>query len=258
MRKLEYYAGSLFAISVSLILLKYVEIFFLKSGKEIWFTEIVFFASLFLLIIDHVKSSSEKRKNELLPVVFGFITFITLFTGIVGYLFLQHVMSVSSLFSTQQEIFSAKQNAYIPLVTTLFDKAEKVNIRQDIDQKYNVLLGYPIGNGSYEGREPVYFIRLKNGKIEKLFQSGNITHETVDTPGEKKVVAMLEGKTNTLSFPEYTCCGGDDIWPDIPFLRAILPERRYLKDFKSEHESILLIRNLEGEIIGAEVLLHGD
>lgn len=163
--------------------------------------------------------------------------------------------------------FSMNQEQFIPLMTTIFDKAEKINVRKDIDVRYGHLLGKDVSclesinresKECYAGmRRPVYFIRLKEDKIQKLFQSGNIKTEAIDTDGERVVRDMLLGKLNPVEFPQYTCCGGDDLeWSEIPFFRIFVPERRYLKDFYSELETIFLIRDREGDIIGAMVDLH--
>lgn len=140
--------------------------------------------------------------------------------------------------------------------------------RQTIDSKYNRVLSVSsvINCPKYEKqfgesckfwsqkRLPIYFIRLESPLIiEKLYQSGHLKHETVDTLGELKVVLMLKGLENPFPYPLYTCCGGDDLPAYIPLL-----ERSYLNDFPSEAELIFPIKNTQGRIIGGLVWLYGD
>ena len=130
----------------------------------------------------------------------------------------------------------------------------EVTRRQVIDDSLNELLSNQYGN-----REPIYFIKLKNeDTIQKMYQGGGFKEESVDTDGERMVVEMLRGNKDPFAYPQYNCCGGDDIIPEIPFSSFFLPERRYLKDFPSEIEHILLVRNDNNEILGGVVYLYGD
>jgi hypothetical protein len=114
------------------------------------------------------------------------------------------------------------------------------------------------GEGVY-GRPPMYFIRYKDEEnIEKLFQDGRYFTEMVDTRDEQKVIQMLKGKRSPLRFPLYTCYGGDDFLCDVPVIGQFVPSPAYLKDTFGEAELILLLKNDQGEIIGAVVALHGD
>lgn len=191
------------------------------------------------------------KQKYLLPFAL-LLVLIFIFYGFMIGVFLKNALCFTSRGKTLQQNFQSKQEMYLPLVTTILDKAQTTNVRKDIDDKYNLLLS------DSNGRKPVYFIRLKDGKLQKLFQSGEIKYEDIDTLGERRVAEMLEGKINPISFPQYTCCGPDDIWTEIFPLNLLLPDRRYLKDFPSELETILLIRDQEGNIKGAMVDLHGD
>lgn len=100
------------------------------------------------------------------------------------------------------------------------------------------------GNGSLNltSKLPMYFIKLEDGKIAKLFFSGDLKLEPVDTAGERKVQEILFGKRKELYGIQANIAG---------------LEMTYLKDFLSEAEVIIPYEK-NGEIIGAIVFLHGD
>lgn len=192
------------------------------------------------------------RKRFLFPI-FVICIAIVLFYGLVLGMFLKNAIDFTTRGQALQENFRLEQNDYIPLTTIIFDRAQTTNVRADIDSKYGSLL-----SNEYGSRRPVYFIRLKENKIQKLFQSGEIKYENIDTQGERKVAEMLEGKKDPNAFPQYSCCSPNDIWVEIFPFNFLLPERRYLKDFPSELETILLIKDKDEVIKGALVDLHGD
>jgi hypothetical protein len=231
-------------------------------------TEIVTIFLLLILIYWYKKSSDIRKRMMVLSIVIGTSTALMVMYGQLLILFLNNSHSFTEQGYEKQIEFAHQQERYIPLITKIFDKAENTNVRSDIDQMYNSLLQMPYASEDINGkhiilaytRRPVYFIRLKNGQIEKLFQSGNIKYELIDTDGEKLVQKMLLGKVPPIQYPQYTCCGGDDLsWSEaIPFFRLFVPERHYLKDFYSELETILLIKDNRDNILGAMVDLHGD
>lgn len=107
-------------------------------------------------------------------------------------------------------------------------------------------------------RAPVFFVKLKDQTtLEKLYQSGDFFEDKVDTLGEKMVTEMLQGQRDPFAYPQYNCCGGDDIIPELPLVALFLPPRVYLHDFPTEIEHIFLIRE-QGQIVGGLVYLYGD
>lgn len=224
---------------------------------------------LFILIGSYLyfKGKPERNRNIIGPVLLGSIISLLLFYAVLTFAFFGNAIRFTNKVIQREKEFAQEQHKYVPLITTIFDKAQYVNVRSDIDAAYGKLLEYStvtISEGiTYRtvavGRKPIYFIRLKNGKIEKLFQSGEIKYETIDTEGEREVEKMLHGKKSTTSFPQHTCCGGDDVsWSQMPLFRLFVPERTYLKDFSVELEEILLIKDKNGKILGAMVDLYGD
>lgn len=151
------------------------------------------------------------------------------------------------------------------IYTNAFPRAEECKIqaidcelelRQLIDDNLSSTLGYA---NEIVGRRPIFFIKLKDDTtIEKIYQGGGYREELADTLEEKMVVEMLQGKRDPFAYPQYNCCGGNDIVPDIPILNLFLPPRIYLKDFPSEVEHIYLVRDENSKIIGALVYLYGD
>lgn len=69
---------------------------------------------------------------------------------------------------------------------------------------------------------------------------------------------MLQGKRDPFTYPQYNCCGGNDLVAGIPIFNLFLPQRIYLKDFCTEIEQIYPMRNKESEIVGGLVYLYGD
>lgn len=226
--------------------------------------ELATFLFLVCLVYSYKKSLDDFKRSMILSIIIGTSTAFLVMYGFLLIWFTNNSFEFTNKGYEMEEEFSKNQNIYIPLVTQIFDKAKFVNVRADIDKMYGKMLDYPYvtdssGTVYVTSRKPVYFIRLKNNRIEKLFQSGDIKYETIDTKGEREVEKMLLGKLNPIIFPQHTCCGGNDLpWNEVPFFRLFIPERRYLKDFNSELETILLIRDNNGSILGAMVDLHGD
>lgn len=216
------------------------------------FSELTILGLFVYLSLWYWYSPQEKRTNIVLPVLCGAVTSLTILYVAILWIFMGHSARFMEIAVWMEQRFQANNETYIPLFTSIFDKAETTNVRSDIDQQYGSLLS------SQGNREPSYFVRLKGDTLQKLFQSGNLKNEVINTRGELQVVQMLKGQRQPIEFPQYTCCGGDDFFPDLPFLRHLLPERRYLKDFPSELEIILLVKDENGKILGAKVLLHGD
>lgn len=90
--------------------------------------------------------------------------------------------------------------------------------------------------------QPMYFITLKDGQIIKLFFSGGVKLENINTIGELKVMALLNGWTDKLY--------------DIVLNDRTIP-MTYLDDLYSEAEVIAPYK-INGKTVGAIVYLHGD
>lgn len=129
-------------------------------------------------------------------------------------------------------------------------------LRTMIDINLGDILGY---ENEVEGRLPIFFIKLVDqDTIGKLYQGGGYIKEKVDTKGERMVIDMLQRKRDPFAYPQYNCCGGDDIVPSLPIVNFLLPIRRYLNDFPSEIEHVYLIKDENHEIVGGLVFLYGD
>lgn len=249
-----------------------VYIFDFRTGNNLgnyFLTELITVLFFGVLLYCYKKSKNIRKRFLILSITVGVLISLIVMYGFLLFFFLHISMDFTERAREAEKNFSVNQDQFIPLMTTIFDKAEKTNVRADIDIKYGHLLGKDVSclesinresKVCYAGmRRPVYFIRLKEDKIQKLFQSGNIKTEVIDIDGERIVRDMLLGKRDPIKFPQHTCCGYDDLsWNEVPFFRFFVKETRYLKDFYSELETIFLIRDRDGNIIGAMVDLHGD
>lgn len=221
------------------------------------------------------KPSHLKKKNFIFKVLlFIFAVFLVGYFGISFYFLNSNDQHNQIVITARTQWLNSNKNRLMYIFTDVFPKAKEckekitnhnphimaenceLKIRKMIDDNLASTLGY--GTGEI-GRLPIFFIRLKDeNTIEKLYQRGGYREEKVDTKGEKMVVEMLEGKRNPFAYPQYNCCGGDDIVPDIPIFNLFLPPRVYLKDFPTEIEQIYLIRDDQNKIVGGLVYLYGD
>lgn len=119
-----------------------------------------------------------------------------------------------------------------------------------VDTKNDRFLGNS-SNFKPSNQQPMYFIYLlPDGKIAKLFFSGALIFEPVDTKGEILIKEVLEGKRNGLY--------GLQLREEISlFGREQIFKTRYLKDLYSQAEVIVPYK-VNDEIIGAVVYLHGE
>jgi len=96
--------------------------------------------------------------------------------------------------------------------------------------------------------KPMYFILLADGDtIAKLFFSGDLLLERIDTTEERMVKEMLEGKRNSLYGPY--------LGEEIAIAENLKP--RYLKDLYSQAEVIVPYYQ-DKKVVGAIVYLHGQ
>lgn len=215
-----------------------------------------------------------KKLSQTMKINLAFLSLLALLGILIaGYfgisLFLLHSNDLHnrSVIKMRTGWLQSNKDKIMYIFTDIFPKASECNtkavtknceqdIRKMIDDKLTIVLGY----GDQEtGRLPIFFIRLKDqNTIEKLYQGGGFKEEVVDTKGEKMVAEMLSGTRDPFAYPQYNCCGGNDILPEIPILNLFLPVRRYLNDFPSEIEQIYLIRNVKNVIVGGLVYLYGD
>lgn len=114
---------------------------------------------------------------------------------------------------------------------------------------------YPV-NGEPSNKHPMYFIKLlPDGKIAKLFFSGELEIKEVDTREERMVVALIQGKRDSLFGPYYDQeITGDGRSPGHAFFD---PKPAYLKDLYSQME-VIVPYYFDSEIVGAIVYLHGQ
>lgn len=100
------------------------------------------------------------------------------------------------------------------------------------------------GNGSLNltSSLPMYFITVEDDKISKLFFSGDLKIETIDTEGERQVQDLLLGKRSDLYGIQANISGF---------------EMTYLHDLLSEAE-VIVPYMLGNQIVGGIVFLHGD
>lgn len=108
-------------------------------------------------------------------------------------------------------------------------------------------------------RTPMYFIALQpDGTIAKLFFSGDLKREVVDSRGERMVKALLEGKREHL-YGSY----GLHFWCHHPYYKpqdyaqVSCSKPGFLKDLYSEYETIVTYTE-NGQIKGAVVFLFGS
>ncbi len=102
----------------------------------------------------------------------------------------------------------------------------------------------------------MYFIKLlPNGTIAKLFFSGDLILEQVNTREEMKVITLLQGKRDTLYGPYYD---QEIIGVGKTVNHAFFdPKPAYLKDLYAQFEAIIPYHS-NSEIIGGIVYLHGE
>lgn len=105
-------------------------------------------------------------------------------------------------------------------------------------------------------KHPMYFIKLlPDGKIAKLFFSGDLEIEEINTREERMVVALLEGKRDALYGPYYDQeLTGDGKTPNHALFDL---KPAYLKDLYSQME-IVIPYHSNSEIVGGIVYLHGE
>lgn len=214
------------------------------------------------------KSSNVMKKNLVflsLLILLGIL--IVGYFGIAFYFLHSNDSHNRAVIEARTKWINSNIDKLMYIYKDVFPKAEDCNkrvvtenceqeIRTMIDENLATTLGY---ERDEIGRLPIFFIRSKDqNTIEKLYQGGGYHEEKVDTKGEKMVVEMIQGKRNPFAYPQYNCCGGDDIVPEIPIFNLFLPIRSYLKDFPSEIEQIYLMRNEKNEIVGGLVYLYGD
>ena len=107
-------------------------------------------------------------------------------------------------------------------------------------------------------QQPMYFITLlPNENIAKLFFSGGLVIEKIDTREERMVADFLENKRKTLYGPYFNEEAFETSWrnpQNRPFYDL---KPSYLKDLYSQMEVIVPYR-VNGETKGAVVYLHGQ
>ncbi|MEI6533504.1 MAG: hypothetical protein WCO06_06760 [Candidatus Roizmanbacteria bacterium] len=102
---------------------------------------------------------------------------------------------------------------------------------------------------------PTYFIRLLNdNSFEKVYENGVYYVQQANTPNEKRIVEILEGKIDPFQHLYHSCCTSVDWLEYFPFL----PSRVYLAGEPSEKDFVYPIKDSEGKIIGGVVWLSGD
>ncbi len=98
------------------------------------------------------------------------------------------------------------------------------------------------GTLKLRGDLPLYFVVLSEGKLIKLFLSGEVLIETIDTPGEKKILDVLQNKNKKLWGMQ---------------ANTELFRMTYLKDLYSEAEVVFPYKQNDNTI-GVLIFLHGD
>jgi len=213
-------------------------------------------------------SSNTRKKNSLL-LSFLVLIGVLLVGYFVGSYYLLHASDLhnrriikerTNWIESNKDKLMYVYEVVFPQAENCYDNTHNDNCEEEtrgmIDNQLAKTLGYADGS---IGRLPIFFIRLKDkNTIEKLYQDGQYKKDNVETKGEKMIVEMLQGKRNPFAYPQYNCCGGDDVVSEIPIFNLFLPVRRYLKDFPSEIEHIYLMHNGKNEIIGGLVYLYGD
>lgn len=104
--------------------------------------------------------------------------------------------------------------------------------------------------------QPIYFIKLlPDRKIAKLFFSGDLIIEAVNTRNERRVGDLLKGERSELYGPYF----GSEVFKigQKGERQFYDPKPRYLKDLYSQMEVIVPYEN-DNQISGAIVYLHGQ
>lgn len=127
--------------------------------------------------------------------------------------------------------------------------------RQKLDAISVSTKNYPVDDEP-SNKHPMYFIKLlPDGKLAKLFFSGDLEIEEVNTREEKMVIDLLKGKRNELHGPYYDQeLTGDGRTASHAFFD---PKPTYLKDLYAQMEVIVPYYS-DSQIIGATVYLHGE
>lgn len=179
--------------------------------------------------------------------------FATLFIVLFFYLLFEGALwifsnkgSISLHCDEIRTLISTNQSKWSEIYTTSFDKAVACRTQVCKETKIqDVLLSL---QDSHKPRffQTSYFIRLNSdGNIEKWFRSGEVVTTIPETRGEQRVVSLLQGKSRPICTQNWKIDG-------------TTTRMTYLHDDFSEAETILLVRDADGRILGAIVSRFGD
>ena len=123
------------------------------------------------------------------------------------------------------------------------------NVLPDMDDYH--LFGRRSQDFKPSNQQPMYFIMLlSNDDLAKLFFSGGLIIEPIDTKKEELVKEFLEGKRSGLY--------GLQLREEISlFGRGQILKTHYLEDLYSQAEVIVPYK-VDNKIMGAVVYLHGE
>lgn len=143
-------------------------------------------------------------------------------------------------------LIAANQQNWSQIYTSSFDEA--VECRTDLCKKEKikaVLLSLQ-DTDKPKFFQTSYFIRLNgDGNIEKWFWSGEVATTIPTSRGERRVASLLQGKSSPICTQNWKIDG-------------TITQMTYLRDGYSEAETILPIKDEDGQILGAIVSRFGD
>ncbi|MFZ1721936.1 MAG: hypothetical protein WAU07_05530 [Microgenomates group bacterium] len=206
--------------------------------------------------------------------IFSYYLFLALFVFLsLGYasllitgrnVYSMRSIEVQRLYDKYPNDFSTIFTSIIPLAVMCENSGE--SCESSIKQKFLALFdtssednAYQVSGGESVLNKPMYFIQLQqNREIVKVFFSGNVKVEQIDTRSEMKVRELLQGERETLYGPYFNSeafltlneAGGTE-----SNKRIFKPT--YLNDLYSQAEVIVPFKH-DGKLIGATVWLHGE
>ncbi len=163
--------------------------------------------------------------------------------------------------TTFNEIFSEAlkcQNTKEVCVQSTRTKFDQLSTKQQV--KTNLIVEKKSTDNFFvpvpSNQQPIYFITLlPDKKIAKLFFSGDVRFEQIDTRVERMVVEVLEGKRKELYGPYF----GEEVFAVVRGTERTFydPKPAYLKDLYSQMEVIVPYYQ-DDKLVGAIVYLHGS
>lgn len=221
--------------------------------------------------------SSFFKKNKALKIIliFTFLLLFAIIASVYVLLLLEgkqtydiRTKQVNTMIAFYPSFFESVFSDVFPHALQCSDdrKSCKKQIRDKFDNlsasvtKENMKTNHLYDNFYFESKpfnqQPVYFIKLvSDNALAKLFFSGDVIIEDINTREEKMVIALLKGKRNSLYGPYFNQEAFISTYGQQHPFYDLKPA--YLKDLYAQMEVIVPYYQ-DGELIGAIVYLHGE